>query len=67
MLFRSDSIFGVIVSEDNLKAFQRGFQDDEIQLIERYDMNPQGPGERTHRPRLWRDFFVVRTSKIKQQ
>ena len=67
LLRPKDSIFGVIVSEDNLKAFQRGFQDDEIQLIERYDMNPQGPGERTHRPRLWRDFFVVRTSSVKQQ
>ncbi|MDA0719305.1 MAG: glycosyltransferase family 39 protein [Bacteroidetes bacterium] len=67
LLRPKDSIFGVIVSEDNLKAFQKRFQDDEIQLIERYDMNPQGPGERTHRPRLWRDFFVVHISSVKQQ
>ena len=57
-----DSVFGVIVSEDNLNGFKKQFQQDQIELIERYDMNPQGPGQRTHRPRLWRDFFIVRST-----
>ena len=57
-----DSVFGVIVSEDNLDHFKKRFKEDQIELIERYDMNPQGPGQRTHRPRLWRDFFIVRST-----
>ena len=51
--------FGVLVSEDNLKLFQRTFEDYQVEKVTRYDMNPQGPGERTHRPRLWRDFYLV--------
>lgn len=51
--------FGVLVSEDNTKLFQRTFKNYVIEKVTRYDMNPQGPGERTHRPRLWRDFYVV--------
>ncbi len=62
-----DSVFGVIVSQDNLNRFKKHFSDDQIELIERYDMNPQGPGQRTHRPRLWRDLFVIRpTQKLKK-
>ena len=57
-----DSVFGVLVSEDNLDGFKKRFKQDQIKLIERYDMNPQGPGQRTHRPRLWRDFFIVRST-----
>jgi hypothetical protein len=53
------SSFGVLVSEDNLKLFQRTFKDDTVKKVMRYDMNPQAPGERTHRPRLWRDFYLV--------
>lgn len=51
--------FGVLVSEDNLKLFQRTFEGYLVEKVTRYDMNPQGPGERTHRPRLWRDFYLV--------
>jgi len=62
-----DSVFGVIVSQDNLARFKKQFKEDQIELIERYDMNPQGPGQRTHRPRLWRDFFMVHTSNKKAE
>ena len=62
-----DSVFGVIVSQDNLARFKKQFKEDQIELIERYDMNPQGPGQRTHRPRLWRDFFIVRTLNKKAE
>ncbi|MEM7086373.1 MAG: glycosyltransferase family 39 protein [Bacteroidota bacterium] len=51
--------FGILVSEDNLKLFQRTFKDYKVEKVTRYDMNPQGPGKRTHRPRLWRDFYLV--------
>lgn len=61
-----DSVFGVIVSQDNLDRFKKQFSEAEVKLIERYDMNPQGPGQRTHRPRLWRDFFLVRSKTTPQ-
>jgi len=51
--------YGVLVSEDNLKLFKRTFKNYTVEKVTRYDMNPQGPGERTHRPRLWRDFYLV--------
>lgn len=60
LILPKDSVFGVMVSEDNLNRFKKEFSKSQIELIERYDMNPQGPGQRTHRPRLWRDFFIVR-------
>jgi 4-amino-4-deoxy-L-arabinose transferase-like glycosyltransferase len=60
----TDSVFGVIVSQDNLNRFKKDFSDDQIELIERYDMNPQGPGQRTHRPRLWRDLLVIRPTQV---
>ncbi len=54
--------FGVLVSQEHLKRFlntfstKKGFN---IKKITRYDMNPNAPGSRTHRPRLWKDLFVV--------
>lgn len=51
--------FGVLVTEENLKGFQKTFEGFSVEKITRYDMNPQAPGERTHRPRLWRDLYVV--------
>lgn len=62
-----DSVFGVLVSQDNLVPFKRQFKEDQLELVDRFDMNPQGPGQRTHRPRLWRDFFIVRTVNKKSQ
>ena len=52
---------GELVNEfcPNLKGFQKTFEDFSVEKITRYDMNPQAPGERTHRPRLWRDLYVV--------
>ena len=58
-LLDSHTSFGVLVSEDNLKLFQQTFKNYQLEKVTRYDMNPQGPGERTHRPRLWRDFYLV--------
>ena len=58
--YPSESRFGVLVSENNQKRFLRQFKDYEVDKVERYDMNQQAPGHRTHRPRLWRDFYLVR-------
>ncbi|MDA8650764.1 glycosyltransferase family 39 protein [Flavobacteriaceae bacterium] len=51
--------FGVIVSQDNIKPFKESFTGFSITKIRRYDMNPQGEDHRMHRPRLWRDLFLV--------
>ena len=52
--------FGVLIAEENLNDFERRFVDFSVEKITRYDMNPQAPGERTHRPRLWRDLYLVK-------
>ena len=57
--FPEEEQFGVLVSENNLNRFQRQFKDYEVEKVTRYDMNPQATGHRTHRPRLWRDFYRV--------
>jgi 4-amino-4-deoxy-L-arabinose transferase-like glycosyltransferase len=54
-----EDTFGVLVSEENLKPFKRTFKGYAIEKITRYDMNPKGPESRSHRPRLWRDLYVV--------
>lgn len=51
--------FGVLVSEDQMGRFNRQFKDYDTKKIDRYDMNPQAPGHSTHRPRLWRDLYLV--------
>jgi len=55
----SDDTFGVLISEENLKSFKRTFKGYTIEKIARYDMNPKGTESRSHRPRLWRDLYVV--------
>jgi len=51
--------FGVLVSEDRISHFKKAFSAYELKKITRYDMNPQAPGDRSHRPRLWRDLYLV--------
>lgn len=53
------SSFGVLVAEENLKDFLKTFEAFSAEKITRYDMNSRAPGELTHRPRLWRDLYVV--------
>ncbi len=51
--------FGVMVSKDLIPEFKETFKEYTLNKIIRYDMNPNAPGSRTHRPRLWRDLYVV--------
>lgn len=51
--------FGVLVDEASLTQFKDVFKTYKIQKITRYDMNPNAPKTRTHRPRLWKDLYVV--------
>ena len=55
----SERQFGILVSEDALNDFKKSFQNYEIDLSTRYDMNPKGKDSRTHKPRLYRDLFFV--------
>ncbi|MCW5519224.1 glycosyltransferase family 39 protein [Aureitalea sp. L0-47] len=55
----SENAFGVLVSKDDQKLLQNTFKDFDTKLIRRYDMNPKAEGERSHRPRLYRDLYLV--------
>ncbi len=54
-----EEAFGLLVSEEQLERFAAQFNGYSIEKIMRYDMNPKGPGDRSHRSRLWRDLFLV--------
>ena len=51
--------YGVLVSEDNDSLFKAVYSNYRIKHLTRYDQNPQAPGKRSHRPRLWRDYYLV--------
>jgi len=55
----SEEQFGVLVSEENQKRFRNTFNEFSIEKVTRYDMNPKGKDSRSHRPRLWRDLYLV--------
>ncbi|PQB03844.1 ArnT family glycosyltransferase [Aureitalea marina] len=52
--------FGVLIAEENLPDFQNTFGDYQIEKVMRYDMNPKAPGESGHKPRLYRDLYLIR-------
>lgn len=55
----SETAFGLLVAEADETKFRAHFKEYTIEKVTRYDMNPQAPGHRTHRPRLWRDLYLV--------
>jgi 4-amino-4-deoxy-L-arabinose transferase-like glycosyltransferase len=57
--FPLESTFGILLAEDDIPKFRKAFKDYSIEKITRYDMNPQAPGHRSHRNRLWRDLYLV--------
>ena len=58
-IFPEENHFGVLVSEDQEKQFFNKFKEYSIEKIIRYDMNSNPPKSRSHRPRLWRDLYLV--------
>ncbi|MFK5981534.1 MAG: glycosyltransferase family 39 protein [Flavobacteriaceae bacterium] len=56
----TESRFGILVSEEQKAKFLNTFKDYSIEKVIRYDMNPSAPGSRSHRPRLWRDLYLVK-------
>ncbi len=51
--------FGLLITESQLPKFRKTFPNYTIEKQTRYDMNPKAPGQRSHRPRLWRDLFIL--------
>ena len=54
-----EKTFGLLVAEADETKFKAYFKDYSIEKVTRYDMNPQATGHRTHRPRLWRDLYLL--------
>ena len=55
----NEPTFGVLVDENALESFKETFNNYTIKKVMRYDMNANAPETRSHRPRLWRDLYVV--------
>lgn len=65
--YPEDPSFGVLVSEDLIKTFNHQFKEYSIEKVTRYDMNANGSGSSSHRPRLWRDFYLVTKNLEKKE
>lgn len=66
VLTKNDSVyipkennFGVLVSKNQTNNFINTFKEYTLEKVERYDMNQKEPGNKSHRPRLWRDLYLV--------
>ncbi|MEZ4858776.1 MAG: glycosyltransferase family 39 protein [Flavobacteriaceae bacterium] len=59
VIIPTEASFGLLVAEADEASFRNYFKGYKIEKITRYDMNPQAPGHRTHRPRLWRDLYLL--------
>ena len=59
--------FGVLVGEEQTEEFKKTFEKYSVEKITRYDMNAKGPikdngeKERSHKTRLYRDLYLVRS------
>lgn len=59
----SEQKFGVLVTEEQQENFKKAYENYSVEKITRYDMNPKEPGSKSHRPRLWRDLYLVSFNK----
>jgi len=55
----TEDIFGVLVPEESLVQFKEVFSEYQLEKIIRYDMNAKGKDDRSHKPRLYRDLYLV--------
>ena len=55
-----ETSFGVLIEQSQEKIFLNQFKEYSVKKVMRYDMNPSAPGSRSHRPRLWRDLYLVK-------
>jgi len=55
----SENKFAVLVAEEDTDLFQKTFVNFKLEKITRYDMNAKGPGDRSHKTRLYRDLYLV--------
>ncbi|MDX1463631.1 MAG: hypothetical protein R3359_11280, partial [Marinirhabdus sp.] len=55
----TENKFGVLIDENAADSFRTTFEAYSIKKVMRFDMNANAPGSSTHRPRLWRDLYMV--------
>ena len=53
------SAFGILVHEENQEILETIFKDFDKEFIQRFDMNPKGREDRSHKPRLYRDLYLL--------
>ncbi len=53
--------FGLLVAEENIPVLEQQFPKEtySVEKIIRYDMNPVAPDHRNHKPRLYRDLYLI--------
>ncbi|GHC55223.1 ArnT family glycosyltransferase [Ulvibacter litoralis] len=56
----SENAFGILVGEEETERFKTTFKDYSVEKVTRYDMNPQGKENRSHKTRLYRDLYLVK-------
>ncbi len=54
-----ENTFGVLVAEHDQELFNKTFKGYNVKKVDSYDMNPQPRGNRQHKSRLQRDFYVL--------
>jgi 4-amino-4-deoxy-L-arabinose transferase-like glycosyltransferase len=55
----SEASFAVLVSKEDTAYFHATFKEYIIKKVIRYDMNPKGTDSPSHRPRLYRDLYLL--------
>ena len=55
----SENRFGVLVAKEDEGKFRNAFFGYTFKKIARYDMNPKGEDDRSHKTRLYRDLYLV--------
>jgi 4-amino-4-deoxy-L-arabinose transferase-like glycosyltransferase len=60
----SEEKFAVIVNQEHNELFESTFERFHVEKVDRFDMNPKGPGDRSHKTRLWRNLYVVTKAYI---
>lgn len=59
IIFPAEEQFGVLVTDEKVIEFSKVFENYSINKITEYDMNPKGKGDRSHKTRLHRNFYLL--------
>lgn len=59
VILPKENEFGLLVAKHDQELFENTFKEFKVEKIDSYDMNPQPEGNRQHKTRLQRDFYVI--------